>query len=111
MGGWWQALMSPWQTALRWQCSSEHSSWNVIHFFSVTLRNGRVLSRSYRLLRRGGRGAQAAAVAPVQVGPHDEAGPRALRHRLVRLRIRVARRDVADALNLDLVLMQVHLRA
>uniref|UniRef100_A0A182V2P7 Secreted protein n=1 Tax=Anopheles merus TaxID=30066 RepID=A0A182V2P7_ANOME len=43
------SLMSPWQIRCLWHWCSAHSIWNVIHFFSISVRNGRVETRSYRL--------------------------------------------------------------
>uniref|UniRef100_A0A2M4B705 Putative secreted protein n=1 Tax=Anopheles triannulatus TaxID=58253 RepID=A0A2M4B705_9DIPT len=43
------SLMSPWQMCCLWHWCSAHRIWNVIHFFSISVRKGRVETRSYRL--------------------------------------------------------------
>lgn len=42
-------LISPWHIFWRWHWCKAQSTWNVIHFFSSDVKNGRVDTRSYRL--------------------------------------------------------------
>lgn len=41
--------MSPWHIFCLWHWCRAHNNWNVIHFFSNVVRNGRVETLSYKL--------------------------------------------------------------
>lgn len=42
-------LISPWHIFCRWHWCKAQRTWNVIHFFSSDVKNGRVDTRSYKL--------------------------------------------------------------